>query len=126
MVLGASISPAASGWDLLVRTGAGAITLRFSPSLATGLLNLPRVPGFIVPKDDGRRHGNGLSDEKRALYLATYITWKTEGIGQRAACARHKASYYNFQAWIYNHRAECEAALAAVRAPIAKPSGKLL
>lgn len=126
-VLAASLQRRAGGFDLLVRTGTASCTLHFSPSLATGLLVLPRAPGFVRPKAGGRRHANAIPAEMRAHYLAVFTTWRTTpGCTQRAACSEHAVPFNAFQSWLCDHRAECEAELEASRTPVTKPGGRLL
>jgi len=126
-VLAASLTRRAGGLDLLVRTEVAACTLHFSANLADGLLVAPPIPGQYRVKRTGKRHLNSIKPERRARYVAIYVAWKTEpNLSQRAACERHGVAPANFQAWAYNHREELDAELAAHRAALPKPNGKLL
>lgn len=130
-VLAASINRHGEALDLLVHTPEGHIRFRFPPRVADGLLVAPAIPGTYALKRTGKRHENSIKPERRAKYVAAWIAWKTEpNLSQARACARHGIAAANLQAWAYNHRAELDAELtahlAANKAPVTKPSGKIL
>lgn len=123
-VLAASITRRAGGFDLLVRTGTASCTLHFSPSLATGLLVLPREHVGVPPRHKSGRPAPALPPERRALYVQVYAHWRTVGGTQHAACSAHAVPYHAFQSWFNTHRAEVVAEFNA--APVVKPNGKIL
>lgn len=118
--------------DIAVRVPGGLHVLRGSRSVWAGLFHHLRslfepqraaaMPATKSPTR-GRAHGNRLSNERAALYIAAHREYHDDPAATRKAiAAKYCLGMHTWENWCRNHRDELE----ADRAPITKPNGRIL